>query len=384
MFKKLLVLVSLLAVFVFPVHAFAKIMTQEQGMITIGKGETVDDDLFIGSESVAIDGNVLGSVFVGTSKINLTGSIKGDLIAGSGNALLSGNIGGDLYLGAGDVILNKLNVAGNVVIGAGNVTIDKDSKIGGSLIVGAGNLHNYASVGRNLLVGGGSVFQDSQVGKEAHLGGGEIELGPNSRIAGDLMYALGEENSTLKQSPEASIGGTVRRYIPPVDTRTKEDFGKAGIMARNSWLLISFIGSLLIGFLLLKLFPKTSLGLATEVKPNLLKNIGTGFLIIILAGPVLLVLALTVIGLPLAGLLILLLCIELHLAKLVTSYALGRFITQQFSWNKLGVYAVFFLGLAIFYLLRAVPAFGWVITFLFTWTGLGAIWHYTRLHLKSL
>lgn len=377
-------LISLFLVLAYPSSAYAKVIAQEQGTVTIQSNETIDDDLFIGAESVTIDGNILGSVFAGTSKINLTGSIKGDLVAGSGNVFLSGNIGGDLYLGAGDVMLNKLNVGGNVIIGAGNVTIDKDSKIGGSLIVGAGNLHNYAPVTRNLVVGGGSIYQDGSVGKEAHIGGGEVELGSNAKIGGDLTYALGEENSELKQSPSASVGGTMRRYIPPVDTKTKEDFGKAGIMARNGWLLISFIGSLLVGFLLLKLLPKTSLGLSIQVRSNLLKNIGTGFLIIIFSVPVLLVLAMTIIGLPLAGLLLLLLCIALHLAKLAASYALGRFVADQFNWNKLGVYAVFFLGLAIFFLLRAVPAFGWVITILFTWSGLGAIWHYTRLHQKSL
>jgi hypothetical protein len=50
----------------------------------------------------------------------------------------------------------------------------------------------------------------------------------------------------------------------------------------------------------------------------------------------------------------------------------------------MGVYAVFSIGLAIFYLLRVVPGIGWVVSVLFNWTGLGALWLYTRANLKNL
>jgi hypothetical protein len=308
---------------------------------------------------------------------------------GTGKANLGGVIGGDLYLGAGDVALTKVTVGGNVIIGAGNVVIDKDSKIGGSLIAGAGSVRNSAPIGRSAMIGAGSLYLDNKVGKEARLGGGEIELGPLTSIAGNLTYALGEDQSSLKQDPASTIAGTVSRYTPPVDAKqdmakAKEDFAKFGIVARNGWLMISFLGSMLVGFLLLKLFPKTSLALSTMVSKSLLPSLGTGFLIVVTVIPVFLVLALTVIGLPLAGLLILLFSIELYLAKLVSVYALGHFVAKQFNWNKMGIYGLFSVGLIIFYFLRAVPGVGGIVSILFTWTGLGAIWLYTKSNLKSL
>jgi hypothetical protein len=389
MFKKLLVLVTLFSVFAFPGQALAKVMYEEKGSVIITKTETVDDDLFIASESVSIDGNVLGSIFAGTGRYVQTGMVKGDLVLGTETAVISGAIGGDIYVGAGNVTLSKAVIGGNVIGGAGNITIDKDSKIGGSLIAGSGDLKNSASVGRNVVVGASTVYLDSKVGKEVRVGGGDIALGPNANIAGNLIYAFDEESDNVTQDPKAVIAGTTSRYTPPQQVqdemdKSREDMRKFGVAASRGWLLISFIGSLLVGFLLLKLFPKTSLGLSNQVKDGLLHSMGIGFLIVVFAVPVLLVLALSIIGLPLAGLLLLLLCIALHVAKLVASYALGRFVTAQFNLNKTGIYATAFIGLAIFYLLRAIPGIGWIVSALFTWTGLGVIWLYTRSNLKNL
>jgi carbonic anhydrase/acetyltransferase-like protein (isoleucine patch superfamily) len=372
--KKLIfpLFIILVALFTLPAPVSAKVIMQEKGTVTIPASEIVDDDLFVGAENFELLGTVTGDVFVGAGSVRIGGNIKGGL-----------------FVGTGDLNLTGATIGNALVVGAGNVNIDKTSKIGGSLIVGAGTLRNYAPVSRNVMAGAGTIYLGNKVGKEARLGGGNIELGQDSSIAGNLTYALGEESTSITQDPEAVIGGTITRYIPPVDarrdmTRARQDFGKFGAVAHRGWLIISFLGSLLVGFILLKLFSKTMLGLATQVSTHLMPSMGIGFLIIVFALPVFLVLALSIIGLPLAGSLLLLLCLSLHLAKLVTSYALGRFIARQFSWNKMGSYAVAFIGLAVFYLLRATPGIGWVTTFLFTWAGLGAIWLHTRAHLKNL
>ncbi|MFH2085742.1 MAG: polymer-forming cytoskeletal protein [bacterium] len=378
-----------ISLFTFAPVAFAKVMWQEKGKLTIPVGETIDDDLFIASENVAIDGTVNGSVFVGAGNVAVSGNIKGDLLIGTGQADLSGVVSGDLYIGAGNITLSKLTVGGNVVTAAGNLTIDETSKIGGSLITGVGNLKNSAPVGRSIMVGAGMAYLDNKVGRELRFGGRDLELGPHASIAGNVTYALGEERGTFKQDPSATIGGTVSKYTPPVQaqrdmTKVKSDLAKFGRAFHGTWLVISFLGSLLVGFFLLKLFPKTSLGLTSQITKSPMPSLGIGFLIMILAFPVFLVLALTVIGLPLAGLLFLLFCLEVHLAKLVSAYALGRFVAGQFSWNKLGVYAVFGIGLALFYFLRAIPMIGWISSNLFTWAGLGAMWHYASAHQKNL
>jgi|GEM_PF-1671565 len=352
--------------------AFAKVILQEKGTITIPVGETIDDDLFVGGENLSVMGNVTGSIF-----------------AGAGTVDISGKVGGDIVAGTGTLTLTKAQVGGNVIVGAGQVSIDDTSKIGGSLIAGVGALKISAPVGRNVMIGAGSAYINGAIGKELRFGGRDLELGPKAKVAGDLTYALGEGQETFKQDSAATVAGSVTRYTPPESatkdlTKAKENMTKFGYVAHGGWLAISFLGSLLLGFLLLKLFPKTSLGLSTQLSSSIMHNLGIGFLIVVAAIPVFLVLALTIIGLPILATLIPAFIIALHLAKLVAAYALGRFVAGQFSWTKMGIYGLFSIGLILFYLLRTVPGIGGLASVLFTWVGLGAIWLYTSSRLKSL
>ncbi len=387
--RRIVVFFSLLALCLFPTPAQARVMIEEKGTIDIPTGSTIDDDLFIGAENFNLQGNVNGSVYVGAGNVDVWGNIKGDLVLGAGKAVVTGTVGGDIYVGSGDLTLTKVKVGGSVIAGAGNITIDEDSQIAGSLIAGSGNLRNSAPVGRNVMVAGGNIFLDSQVGKEIRVAGGQIELGPHVAVLGNVTYTIGDDDGIYRQDPAATVAGTVTQYNPPIQAkedlrRARAEAGKLGVVAHRGWLLVSFLGSLLLGFLLLKLFPKTSLGLSSQVQSHLIPSLGIGFLLVVAFIPVLLVLILTIIGLPLAGLLLLVFCLSLHLAKLASAYALGKFITKQFNWSGWGTYAVFATGLIVFFFLRAIPVIGWFATILFTWTGLGAIWLYTRAHLKNL
>lgn len=358
-------------------------------MVVINESETIDDDLFVGAESIDLSGTVNGSVFAGASIADIKGTIKGDLVLGVGNANISASINGDLYVGAGDVVLSKTTVGGNVIVGSGNLMIDSSSKIGGSLIAGAGSVKNGAEIGRNAMIGAGSIYFDSKVGKEARLGGSNIQLGPNTYITKDLTYALEDDDSTLMQDPSASIAGSLTRYTPPINAsreiaKSREDARRFAMMAGRGMLVMSFFGLLLIGLLATYLFPNTSLGITKQVNEKLGKSLGIGFLIVVSMLPILFILALTIVGLPLAGLLLLVFWASLTLAKVFASYSLGRFVVRQFNLQNWGKYAVFAVGLVIFYILRAVPGIGIIASILFTWVGLGGMWLYGRSHLKNL
>src|SRR2546421_6319283 len=62
--------------------------------VTIGSGETVNDDIYAGAGTVSIDGTVNGSVIAGGGTITVTGTVTRDLIVGGGTINVSGHIGG--------------------------------------------------------------------------------------------------------------------------------------------------------------------------------------------------------------------------------------------------------------------------------------------------
>jgi carbonic anhydrase/acetyltransferase-like protein (isoleucine patch superfamily) len=365
-------LIFYFSLFTFSSQASAKVMMQEKGTITISAKETVNDDLFIAGETVEIDGVVTGDVFVAAGSMRVSGDIKGGL-----------------FVGTGDLSVTGAKIGGSLVVGSGNVMLDNDATVGGSLVVGSGTFKNSASVGRNILVGSGTIYQNGRVGKEARLGAGTIELGPQNLVAGDLLYTLGDPDSELQVDPSSSVSGSLNRYVEPEQAqkdmaKAKEDFGKAGRMFSKAWMIYSFLSSILIGFIFLKLFPKTMLNLTEKIQQNPLKSLGIGFLMVIAIVPVLLALSFTIIGLPLAGLLLLLFWVDVHVAKLIAAYAFGRFVSAMANLSKPSTYLVFFIGITLFYVLRLIPGLGWLASVAFTWVGLGAIWVYFTSHLKNL
>ncbi len=360
------------SLFTFSSQASAKVIMQEKGTITISEKETINDDLFIAGETVEIDGVVTGDVFVAAGSVRVSGDIKGGL-----------------FVGTGDLSLTGAKIGDSLVVGSGNVMLDKDTSVAGSLVVGSGTFKNSASVGRNVLVGSGTIYQNGRVGKEARLGAGTIELGPQNLVAGDLLYALGDSEAELQADPASSVSGSVNRYIEPEQAqkdmaKAREDFGRAGRMFSKAWMIFSFLSSILIGFIFLKLFPKTMLNLTEKVQQNPLKLLGIGLLMVIALVPVLLALSFTIIGLPLAGLLLLVFWVDVHVAKLIAAYAFGRFVSAMANLSKPSIYLVFFIGITLFYVLRLIPGLGWLASVAFTWVGLGAIWTYFTSHLKNL
>lgn len=361
----------------------AKVVVMERGYYEVKKDEVVDDDLFAGAETITIDGTVNGDVYLGAETVRINGVVNGDLHVGAGNFYLTGKVRDDVYVGAGNVSVSGAAIGDSLIAGSGNVNIDDTSEIGGSFLAGAGSVNVDSAVGRNVMIGAGTIALNSSVGGEMRVAGGEVTIGPDTKIAKDLYYVLGDDESNINMSSSASVSGSVNRvenkYVRDEDMeKARRGALSAFKSVRVVGTIISLIGAFIVGYLGLKLFPKTFTDSAKLVTDSFAKSLGVGFLISIAAIPVLIVLLITGVGSALAGVLLLLLLLNCYLSKIVVGLALGNLTSQKTGW-KMSVYGVLALGLVLVYLLKMVPMFGFLVTLVIVWTGLGAL----TLHYKS-
>lgn len=375
--KKLLgVFLLVLFSIIYPTSVEAKVIVKESGVYTVEKDEIIDDDLFIGAESVEILGKVNGDVYVGAASFIMSGDITGDLFVGAGTANISGTIGDDLRIGSGNISISKTKIGDGLSIGGGSVVIDDETFVGGSFLAGAGTINSKASVSRNMMVGGGSVIINGPVGGEVRVGGEKISLGSKAVIDGDFTYEVGETDVDFADG--ATVSGLIKRNKSNFVDFDKDKFNtrsKNSFRAINSGLQgFSFLGALMIGLVALKFLYKPSIAVVKVMEKNFLNSVGTGLLVFILAGPFFVILMMTVIGIPLAGILLPLYLIDLCIAKLVTSLYLGRYATDYLGKKKVSVYAAFTLGLMLYYLLRLVPVVRVVVRIGALLAGLGAIY----------
>ncbi len=365
-------------------EVFAKVIVQEKGFFTIQKDEVVDDDLFISAETVEILGTVNGDVYAGAGTFRLSGTVNGNVHVGAGMTTISGVTTGSVYAGTGNITVENARIGNSLLIGAGTVNIDRDSKINGSLIIGAGSAAVGSPVGRNVFIGAGTVDLNSAVGGEVRIGGGNVTLGPNAKVARDLYYTLGKDPGAFKISDTATVSGVIHKIEQKIASQKDIETAKksvstvlrtVGTIAK----IVSLIGAYIVGFLCLKWFNGFFTRSTKVLETSFWKSFGVGFLIIVVSLPVLFVLALTGLGVPLAGILFLMLMLGMYLSKIVAAIAVGNWLSGRFEWKKMSVYSVLGLGLIVIYILRFIPFIGFLTSLVVLGSGLGAI----AIHFRS-
>ncbi len=341
-------------------NVYAKVITGENGTVNIANSEVVDDDLFIGAQTVNIDGTVNGDAFIGAQTVKITGIINGNLHAGANTLLLEGKIKGNVYAGAQNIIVSGADIGGSLIAGAATVNLDKSTVIGGTLMVGTG-----------------SLTIDSQIGRSVYAGTGNLTIGGSTIIGKDLYYASGKEKGQANISANAKIIGNTYKseIVTPEKSADLEPIKRQAPVIFNGAKFIfgifSFIGALIVGFIYMKLFPKSFTETSKLVSVSFWKSFGIGFLVTITFIPAMIILLITVVGIPVAGLVFLSLLIYSYLAKIVVGSALGSWFTKRFNM-KASAYGAFALGLLVFYILKLIPFVGFLAGLVVLWVGLGA------------
>lgn len=328
--RNTLILVMVVVVFtIVLVPGTAAAESRAGDSVVVGPDEVVRDDLEVYGGSVVVHGTV-----------------DGDLRAFAGNVLIDGEVTGDVETAAGNVHVTG-RVGGTVKASAGSVEIGPDATIGGDLEAAAG-----------------SVAVNGAVDGTVRAAGELISLGPAATIGGDLVHDGG-----LRRADGASVGGSVRMATDPV---SDPPLGGA-IPAIPSWTfgLYGFFANLLLGIFLLAVFPAFSARVAHRGLVNPVTTGGIGLLLLVGAPILLLLVAVTIIGIPLA-----LLGVLVYLALLWIGGVYGRYVVGAWLLTLLereGRWAGLLLGLVVVGLVVRIPLLGTMFEILIFLLGLGAV-----------
>ena len=299
--------------------------TRAGGSVVVGADETTGD-------LEAFGGNVV-----------IRGTVDGNLEAFAGNVQILGEVTGDVEAAAGNVVVSG-TVGGNVSASGGTVQLARNATVGGSF-EGSGEL----------------VAIDGRIGGSARVAASQVALGPTADIAGGLEHA-GE----LTRAPGASVGGEVVRN-PDLETG-----GSAAPSIPGAAFTVFFLlTNLLLGAILLLAFPGFSRRLVdrTVERPGRTGLAGLGVLVGVPIG--LLLLAITIVGIPLAvagaGLYVL----SLWVGSIYGRYVLGAWLLgladRENRWVAL------LLGVVLLAVLGEVPIVGGLADLVVLLGGLGAL-----------
>ncbi|RPJ26152.1 MAG: hypothetical protein EHM33_12590 [Chloroflexi bacterium] len=422
-------LVTLVALaFVPAVHAFDG---RDGDTVVIASGEVINDDLYVTAQEFILDGTVNGDVIAFGQISTINGTIEGDLMAAAQTVIVNGTVTGAVRMAGSVLLLGENASVGGDIIGAGySLEVQEGSQVGQDLVFAGGQILLAGEVSRNVQVATGAFELRSTVGGNVQAEVGEegqagpppgmfmpqspvsiptvkpgLTLDPSARIEGDLEYTQTKELTV----PAGVVAGQITRNEPATNqTTTRQETTSEKILKWGANILRNIFTLIVIGLLLLWLFPFFVQGLSGKLQAAFLPSLGWGivayaaffFLLLItivgmIAGGLLFGiltlggLAGTVVGLGLLSLFALILGFVLvtsFVAKIVFGQALGRWLLARTSptlaehrfWPMiLGVIiTVVIIALLSFPL---IPGFlGGLLNFAVILLGLGAFWLWGR------
>jgi hypothetical protein len=392
--KKVILLSLLLLLFItVPVALAAEFRAADN--VVIAEGEVIDDDLILSGNTIEMNGTVKGDLIAMASNVTVNGTVEGSVFAGGQSVVINGDVMGSVYGGAYLMeVGNQAKIGRNLYVGGYAITTKTGSTIGRSIYASGNQLVVGGTVADDVVFNGIALVINGSVG-------GDVDgtaASPDSAGFTPPPFVPGMDTIPLVSpgltiGADAGIGGQVNVAETAPTTETTSD----RVINTGRARLGEFLALILVGALLIRLWPAFLQGAYDALTARLFPSTGWGCLVLILA-PLFLFIGIILVfvtGLIVGGILTLgylvsqiaiwggtavafaaasFMVLTLTISKIVVASFGGKRLQGRFSTNdNPNRYWALIIGAFIYEILAAIPFVGPVITFIVILTGLGAI-----------
>jgi len=323
--------------------------------VIVMENDVVAEDLYAVGGRTIVEGTVQGDLVVLTGEVIVTGTVEGDVVGLVwGPARFAGEVGES-------VLLASLRLEAGGRIGADVSALVGEARVGAEvardvLVIG-GSAEVTGSVGRDVRAQAWRLAVDGEVGRDVVARVDDMVLGDAARVAGDVTFRASDE---VRVSDAATVGGALvqAQVLAPVWARA--------VTRLVGWL--SVLGFLVAGVALFWVFRGTvpRAVRVARARPWRSALVGLGMLILppLLAIP----LFLTLVGLPVAVLILLCWVVGLFVGPVPAVAAagerllggrggvLGGFVVGALLWRG-GMWALSLVA-ALLYLIPLLVGLG--------------------------
>lgn len=362
--KKLFANLSLLAVLFALSVTTASATDFKMGENVLLEGTTVGDQYLLGG-NITVKSDIAGDLYVAGGNVTINGNVANDTVIAGGKVNIMGNVSGDLRVIGGQVAVYG-NISEDLVISGGQVDIGKNAVINGDVFAGAGILSIDGSVVKGLHGVLGTLMLNGSVGGDIVINvQDKMEIASSARVGGSFNYT----SMIASQIPTGVVSGKVS--FNKFQTEEAKESLLYLYLAERIW---SFAGILILALLMSFLAPNLLKKAPAVTKENILKAFGIGLLTMIGAFIGSLILFTTLVGIPLAMIVLAAACIATYLAKIFVALFLTSYV---FKLNKVAssikLFGIITIGLVAYYLIGMIPVVGWIINFIMIIIALGTI-----------
>jgi cytoskeletal protein CcmA (bactofilin family) len=360
-------LLALASAFAAPARAFEMLSDDER--IEIAAGERVAGSLAASADEVLVAGDVDGDLFAAGERVVISGEVTGNVFAWARELSVAGRIGGSLHAGS-----EKLHIDGEL---RGSLYAAAESLVEGEAGRIDGDVHLYGRraslagrIARDLHFAGEDLELRGEVARDVRVFEAErVRLASSARVGRDLEVRL-ENDTDLELAEGAAIGGE-RKILPP------HHQGGEAFFAPRPWLwtLVRVAAALAFGVALYALFPSWFRARVPTV-PSFLRLLGGGLAVLVGVPIALALVAVTLIGLPLALVGAFVFVTALYLAPILAAAELGRTLLRRSAEELPGLASfarILLVGLATLAVASHVPGLGPAVRVVILLVGLGLV-----------
>ena len=279
----------------------------------------------------------------------LRGSVAGDVLVVGSHVVILGSVAGDVRVVASDVELRGA-ISGNVSIAGRSLTLTDNASVGKNIAF-AGQLFNLASA----VAGDVQLFlfdpAESHIAKTASVDG--------------VLTVRSTKTPTVDDG--ARLQHAIEHTVPRAVTVSVGDM----LFDR----VIAFFSMLLVGLVVVHLFLRPSLVIASIMSNRPWRDVGWGIAALVLPPLIAIFLAFTVIGIPLAVMIVFVWMILLYSARVFAAVTIGLHLFAKLDRKKRfhSIVLPLLLGVGIIIALGSIPFAGRIITAFITLWALGGI-----------
>lgn len=365
---RLLAVGLLIGAFALPIKA-AEFRSEKESSIIVKETET-PKDLHLAGMNITTDAKVRGDLLIVGKTILSNGEIENSLFIAGGTVTVRSHVLRHVRIAGGTVTLSG-KVDGDVFIAGGDVTITDSAEIMGGLYAVGSTLNIAGKINGELRVGGGTVVIDGSVGS-ARVYGDVIRLTSKAKINGNFNY---QSNQMATIDGSAVITGQTN--YTKYQTSQFDKYGFLFGTAFTLGYLLRIIGAILLGWLLISFWPRTSRKLIDFAFSSPLPSIGYGLLTLIGVLFTVMILFFTIVGTGVASMLFALWLVALMVGSIFGKILLGSWLYRMFKREagyQLNVGTVS-LGVVAGSILIFIPVIGPFVVFVLFLLGVGSIFN---------
>lgn len=330
--------------------------------VSVASDDTIDGSAYLAGSSVDVSGKVNGDLYCAGQNITISGEVTGDILCAGQTVTVSGTVAGNVRL-AGQTVSLSGNIGKSASLAGQTITLHKDGQVAQDVTI-MGQITSIGGyIGRDLVISSLAANINSTIGRNVSANIETLDLAKGAAIGGTLNYTSPQKLTNAEGSVVA--GKVTYTEMKERAENAKSTFNPFAAIIWSFMLLVSAV-------ILVLLFPRflhDTTQTSTKSASQALLTILIGFVTGTVVPVAILLLLITIIGIPFAIVTLVAWILIVMLSGAVAAYYVGRIVWR----TQPNAIFTMLVGALIIVVTLTIPVLNVFIYLLAVWYGSGAI-----------